>query len=585
MLLQLGDISQANAVTAIYGDSGSGKSSLADTAAEYGWARYHKITRVTCADLGGFGTKRTRLIRLGIVQAYNPLNHVEPFETMEDLSKGYWPETILDPFTGYADPQVKLIPPETTNWSVYCNQGHLVKTVQNKRSLEGFSLQCPTCKAVVNPQNWGRVEELTVRDPWIKHVGLYIFDSGTALEDWAMEDMADKAAKNDPGVKDGNSLSNTGARVLSGKYAFGANTQQHYGFSQNRMRAWIKNSRSIPGQVIPAVFTFLEQRATDDNKSISVFGPKISGNAKTPEVPSWVGSCINVSTELNDKGKRVWRMWLVNHTDANSNVPHLAKTRVEPGVLPPYIDDEVDTAGNPVPFSRFNLGYMFDRIEMSLNETAKVDADAFPDAPVFMPLDTTTPDVITRRDLSGNQIGLRAGAAPRQVPTAPAAKAAMLAPKPAVSAPTPTVKPVAPTPVTATGSTPVPATVSKVGAVQPSPAATVPVTSTAPAVTAAQPAVAGGAPKPGPRLVPVAGKPIPKPAAPVAPAPAQPAQPVTPPVAAAASVSPTHAAAVSPTVAAVATAQGAPKNQPAGRPPTPPAVVRAGAPPPPGRKN
>lgn len=441
-LLKLGDVTQANAVTGIYGDSGTGKSTLAQTAVEYAWTRYRKISRYVIIDPGGFGNKLLRLIRLGIAQVYNPTNHVEPFETMEDLSLGYWPETIEDPYTGYAAPDVKLVPPQETTWGVYCPQDHLVKTVRDKRALNGFSIQCPTCKLVTTPQNWRRVEELTTRSPWIKHVGLYIFDSGTAAEDWVMEDMAARAAKADPNIKDGNALSGTGARIVTPKYAFGANTQQHYGFAQNRIRQWIKNSRTIPGQVLPAIFTFLELRATDDAKNVAIFGPKIAGNAKTSDVPSWLGNCLHTSKELDQKGRPEHRLWLVNHTDAGSIVPHLAKTRAEPGTLPPYLADGPDEA----PFTRFSLGYFFDQLESALHLGSEQDVKDFPDAPLFQPLEIEGhAEIIGRKDLSGAETGVRGGPTRAAVSTGTAATA-----RPAPgrsSAPTPAgpgVKPAAP---------------------------------------------------------------------------------------------------------------------------------------------
>src|SRR6185436_7299460 len=114
------------------------------------------------------------------------------------------------------------------------------------------------CKgAPVTAQTWGRVHERTIRAGAIKHVGLYAYDSGSALADWAMEDMSDRAAKTDPGAQTSNNLDKTGARILSGRYSFGANTQPHYGFAQNAVRRWIKNTRGIPGQVMPPIWTFL----------------------------------------------------------------------------------------------------------------------------------------------------------------------------------------------------------------------------------------------------------------------------------------------------------------------------------------
>jgi hypothetical protein len=505
-LLAMGDVNQANAATGIYGDTGTGKSVLLDTAAEYCYSRFRRMSRIISADLGGFGNKRLRLIRLGIVQVYNPLNHIEPFETMEDLSKGYWPEKITDPYTGFAAPDVKLIAPERMQWVVYCQQGHIVTTAASKAILAGFQRQCPTCKgAPVTAQNWGRVEEQIVRSAALKHIGLYGFDSGTSLADWAMEDMSDRAARTDPSIKDGNNLSNTGARVISGKYAFGANTQPHYGFAQNAVRRWIKNSRLIPRQVLPPIWTFLEDRGTDSDKNISVFGPKIPGTAKTHVVPSWLGNCLYATKELNAKQQDEHRLYLVNHTDRNSNVPHLAKTRAEPGTFgSPYLADVDPATATELPaFTRFSLGYFFDVLEKALDMTAKSDADAFPDAPAFQPLDLNAEDV----EVTGSPVTI-APSGPqtaRAMVTAPAARAAMapggVAPRPAM--PTPVLAP----PATATPAKPA-ASVAQAPTPVMTPAATQPVQG-APAATPALTTQAAARPF---QAVPPGGRP-PTPAA------------------------------------------------------------------------
>lgn len=452
-LIAQGDkISQANAVTGIVGDTGTGKTSLIVSATEYCWSRYHRISRVYVADPGGFGNKMLRMIRLGIVEVYNPTNHVEPFETMENLSKGWWPEVILDRYTGLAAPDVRLVPPVRTEWAVYCKEGHLVKRTEHKKILDGFSLQCPECKLITNPSNWSDVQEIVVRAPGVEHVGLYAFESGTSLSDWAMEDMANTAALNAPGTKDGNALSGTGARIVSGAYAFGANTQQHYGFAQNSVRRWIKNSRIIPGMVVPPIWSFLLQRGTDENANMAVFGPKIAGSAKTAEIPSWMGNCLHSEIVTSPKGERKYRLWLTNHMAPGTNIPYLAKTRAEPGDLPPYLEDDDGEA----PFSKFSLSYFFDQLERALDKHANQDAVDFPDAPTFQPLVATEAQVISSKSLSAAQLGARttgrpvvgrpAGAAAPAVAPRPVAAPQVAKPIVATPAATPPVVPAAQAP-------------------------------------------------------------------------------------------------------------------------------------------
>lgn len=562
-LMAMGDINQANAATGLYGDSGTGKSSLCATAAEYAWKRYHRTTRYVAADLGGFGNKLLRLIRMGIVQVYNPANHIEPFATMEDLSRGFWPETILDKLTGYAAPDVPLIAPETTKWTVLCPNGHPVRTVKNKAALNGFSIKCGVqgCGIITTPQNWSGIDEITVRAPGHAQVGLNIFDSATALEDWAMADMANRAARNmDIGNRDdGNNLTKTGGRVISGEYAFGTNQQSHYGFAQNRMYGWIKNSRSIPGIVMPPLFTFLELRASDDSGrgNIPVYGPKIAGSAKTADVPAWLGNCLHIAREPNDKGIMEHRIWLVNHIDAGGVAPHLAKTRAEPGSLPPFLADLPD---EPY-FTRFSLAYFFDRLEQVLHQGSAQDIIDFPDAPAFAPPVEESEEslVISTRSLRGAD--LTAGTQGRAMVTA-----APSIVKPAVPA-VPAVPAAVAAAATAASASAVAGQVAKppvAAVVATRPAAVAPaLVAKMPAAAAAVPAAA--APKPVAALAvaaqPVAAQPAPQASAPQASAPPAPAAAVN-------ANAPAPVAVRPPAVAA--------SNRPPGKPPA--------APPPPGTR-
>jgi hypothetical protein len=372
-LLSLG--SQANAATCVYGDTGTGKTRLLCTAIEYNWETYHRLSRVLTVDLGGFGNKLLSLIRLGIAQVYNPTTHIEPFETFELVSLGYWPETISDPYTGYADPHVRLIAPRVKRWSIYCPSGHLVRTLTDGRNLYGFQVACPTCQQITSPANWSKCDQQTVISPGFKHVGLWAFDSMTALEEGVMADMANRK---DLGGEKG--AINT---IVSGSMSFGSNNRAHYGFAQNRAYQWIKNARTIPGQTMPPIFTFLELRAADEGKGIPLFGPKIAGNAKTADVPSWFGNCLNSTKEKDEKGRDVYRLYTETHMNLlEGNIPHVAKTRADPGAfVPPYLQDQ----DGEQPFTTFSLAYFFRTLDVALERNTRQDAAKYQDAPAFQP--------------------------------------------------------------------------------------------------------------------------------------------------------------------------------------------------------
>jgi hypothetical protein len=517
-------VSQANSATGIYGDTGTGKTSLVATAAEACWETYGRITRLYAADLGGYGNKMLSLIRLGIVQVWNIRNHVEPFETCEMASLGYWPEEILIPETGYADPQVRLLPPTQTRWTVICANGHVVKTVLDKRQLGGFQIACPECKALTTPQNWARVDEVTVRSKGFKHVGLYCYDSGTSMQDWIMADMAERAGRDELGGEKG-----AINKIVSGSLVIGSNNRAHYGFSQNRMQNWIANSRRIPGQVMPPIWTFLESRGTDDGKGgIAIFGPKISGNAKTGDVGAWVGNLLHCSKEKNDRGEDVNRLWTQTHSNPNEgNIPHLAKHRAEPGDFPPFLEDEPGT-----PFGKFSLRHFFENLDLKLQAATRRDAARYPNAPALVGGfdDDGEEEIITAKALSAAASvapvragapaaarpgvpagGARPGARPGVRPSAAANAAAAAPAAPAA----PVVQPEAPAAPAAAQSSTAPVAPTTPAPVPP------PANTAAPVPPASAPAPQPTTPAPAP-AAPVAAPPRPSPAgvtaAPVRPA-------------------------------------------------------------------
>jgi hypothetical protein len=431
--------SQANAVTGLVGDSGSGKTSQVCEAIEYTWEVYRRIARVYHFDSGGFGNKLIRLAKLGIAQIWTPRNHIEPFETAEFASLGYWPEKILDPDTGYADPYVRLIAPQVQRWAVYCPNGHPVKTVDTLKLLDHFQHACPECRTLVTMQNWSKAEKEVVRSPGFKHVGLYIFDSVTAMSDWIMIDMAEKSARDEMGGGDRNALRGAPSKIVSGSMMFGSNSMPHYGFAQNRVASWLANMRRIPYQVVPPIATFLENRGSDD-ANIVVFGPKIAGTAKTAELPSMLGNCLNLGKVPTASGTMKHRIWLETHAHPNEgNIPHLAKTRGEPGDFPAYLEDK---EGEP-PFTTCSLKFFFRRMDEALKRSLARAGEQYRDAPALKPFtDDGQEDVLTRTPAS---VGVAAGPArPLPMPVAGMVPVGQAAPPPAAGVPRPPMPPTPP---------------------------------------------------------------------------------------------------------------------------------------------
>lgn len=509
-LLALGG-SQANAATAIVGDTGTGKTELAVTAIKYCYETYSRISRVYTADLGGFGNNLLSLIRLGIAQVYNPTTHVEPFETLELCSHGWWPEKIDDPETGYADPHVRMIPPRVKRWSVYCPQGHLVHQLTESKGLAGFALKCPGCNQITTAQNWSKVEEATFISPGFKHVGQVIYDSMTAMQESVMGDMAMRAGKEELGGEKG-ALN----KIVSGNMVFGSNNRAHYGFAQNRAYQWVKNARAIPGQVMPPLFTFLELRAADEG--VPLYGPKIAGNAKTSDVPSWFGNCLNAVIEKHEKGMEVHRLYLRTHMDQLTKIQHLAKTRANPGSLPLYLEDPEGKQGS---FELFSLQYFFQLLDVALEQGIRKDAAAYKDAPVFQPFgdDLAEEQLGEAKVLGAGPVtgGTAVGVSGAGTGSSPASGTSRARPRPGGARPAMPPAPVQAAPVQQTTAAPTATTAA-------APATTPPV-----AVSPASPVAAPSAilpPSPLVQAAPTAAPPSGPVAAPVRPTRARPRPPV-----------------------------------------------------------
>lgn len=361
---------QSSGVCGVYGISGSGKSSLADTAAEYAYETFNKITLCYAADLGGFGNKRLSLIRAGIMRVYDPRNRVNPFETMELISLGAFPERLVDAERGEAAPDVKLILPRRLIFQVSCPQGHPVTKYDDERVMLASVAACPTCGVMVNAQN-SRVEKAIVRHRMFAQVGLRIYDSITALNDWGMADLQAQSARGTlPASTSGGSLLGSADALRSGQFVFGSSSKSQYGFLQNRTYVWLSNIRAIPDQIVPPIATFLTETSKGDDESGGemLIGPKIAGNARTAALVSWLGNCLHATKEPYDfadvNSPLVHRLWLTNHIDPRvpSRIPYIAKHRGTPLDMPNYLEDKPGAE----PWSGCSLGVLFQKLQDQL---------------------------------------------------------------------------------------------------------------------------------------------------------------------------------------------------------------------------
>lgn len=345
--------SQANAITAISGLSGAGKSELANTSAEYCWEKFGGITLCYAPDPGGFGSNRLALIRAGIMRVWDPRNHVNYFETMELATLGGWPEKILDPETGYADPNVRIIMPRRIAYAMICPQGHVAKVFDNEAVLNASAIPCAECGVVTNLSNALRVDRSIVRHKMFRNVKGRIYDSISAMSDHGLllEIPNDSATNRLPVTSSGGRLLGSADALKSGSMTFGSGSEAQVGFMQNRVYGWLMNIRKIPDQAVPTVCTFglEESKADDESGGVKVLGMRLAGKARTSASAGWVGHLLYAAHEPKsmdpaDANKMVFRLWLTNHYDPRDmrKLTILAKHRGSPIGMPDCLEDPWD---------------------------------------------------------------------------------------------------------------------------------------------------------------------------------------------------------------------------------------------------
>jgi hypothetical protein len=451
----------ASGITAVYGFSGAGKSSLADTAAEWAWETLGVRTFCVAMDPGGWGNKRLSLIRLGIMTCYDPSNHVNYFETMDALSQGAWPIEIQDPERGYADPRVPLVLPRRTRYRLICPQGHVAGTFDHEAHAVATAVACPTCQIVTTSANAPRIEREIVKPGIFRGVGCRIFDSLTAMSDRGLIlELPSMSARGElPVGKSGGSALGSADAVRQGAAVYGTGSEAQVGFMQNRAYGWLVNIRQIPDLVVPPIVTFgVEESKDDGTGGLIQRGPRIAGKARTSYVPGWVGNCLHAVKEPDGDGRMRYRLWLTNHPDPTA--PHryiyLAKHRGTPLGMPEYLEDpwveDVEERAR-LAWSRCSLRVFFGLLQQQLAQQVAQDAARYPNAPALtggLPagddeiVEAVAPAAAGAAGMpSGGAIG--AGA---PVPVAGRAIArrgrrptAVTAPAPAPAAPTPTSAP------------------------------------------------------------------------------------------------------------------------------------------------
>ena len=405
---------QANSVTAVYGISGGGKSSLCDTAAEYAHERFGGVTLCYHTDPGGFGNKRLSLVRLGIMKVWDPSNHVRPIETMELISLGAWPEEIIDPDRGYADPNVRLILPRRLGFVLLCPAGHQAAKFDSEAAVAVASVQCPTCNLMTTANNTKGVEKVIIKSKLFHDVVLRIYDSVSAMNDRGLLiELPAMSARGDlPTSSQGGAALGSADAVRQGTMVFGTSSKAQVGFMQNRSYGWLTNIRQIPDQRVPSIATFgVEQSKSDDEGGgEAMLGLKIAGNARTSAACGWVGNMLHATKEPDQEGRMRFRLWLTNHYDLRDprRIPYVAKHRGTPISMPDYLEDPWDDdpkkrADNA--WTVCSLKYFFELLERQFEEQVRRDAAKYPNAPALQPGPPAEDEIIPLTTSAGPSTG------------------------------------------------------------------------------------------------------------------------------------------------------------------------------------
>lgn len=224
-----------------------------------------------------------------------------PFERLVEAMLGDWPVDHLNPYS-------TLVKAFAIQYKAVCKnvEKHDTKAEQlvyqsDKPATNATLLLCPKCKtpAVLETMR-------VVADKRLDDVGCYTFEGMTEFSELLMQNLQKRAAMGE------NTGGNIATRFQDGQMMIGSNTQGHYGTAQNQMRNHIRESRHLPVDYV-WWSARMEDGKDDDRGGTTVFGPKISGTKKTPEIPAWFGttlSACSVPITNGTKTESEYRLYL-----------------------------------------------------------------------------------------------------------------------------------------------------------------------------------------------------------------------------------------------------------------------------------
>lgn len=265
----------------VYGGSGTGKTHQCGELAMWVNVKGGKKLRLVSVSGGGW-TPIQPHVDSGIVEPTYIRDRAWPFYVMEKMAKGWWPADPQDPLS-------PLIPPK-------------------------------------DQKDW-------------KDVGAVAFDGLSEACDWLMSTSVAREAAGEIRI----SQESLSARFTDGNkdtkevVNVGTPGRAHYLVIQNAMTDYVSFSRAIPDVFV--LWTALELRATDDVTKLPIYGPQVSGKAKTSDAAAWFEDTLHLTGVIDSKGKTLRRLWLQRHIEPDDSVPYLAKVRANSLCpLPPYLE-------------------------------------------------------------------------------------------------------------------------------------------------------------------------------------------------------------------------------------------------------
>ena len=152
-------------------------------------------------------------------------------------------------------------------------------------------------------------------------IGGYAFDSMTEACEWMMSFMTNAEAAGTF------KISAQPMKFKDGDTYFGSPSMAHYGNIQTRISDFVSNSKGLRDMYV--MWTALELKATDDNTRLPLYGPDVSGRAKTAIAPAWFDNTLHLYITGQGglkKGHAVRKLYLTTHFE-DDQIPFVAKNR------------------------------------------------------------------------------------------------------------------------------------------------------------------------------------------------------------------------------------------------------------------